>query len=77
MALNKLLIVVGLVLQWIGATLEVSMVLRPERQKTVGQGVIVDIREVLSKRERWVHGGALLLFLIGTVLQVFALFVGN
>jgi hypothetical protein len=76
MALNKCLIVVGLIMLWISATLEIWMALHPE-QKVVGEGIVIDFFEVLSKREKWLHGGALLLLLVGTLLQVLALFAAR
>lgn len=52
-------------------------VMYPERTKTVGEGVVVDIVEFVSKREKWTHGVVLLIFMVGTILQGVALLMGN
>jgi hypothetical protein len=77
MALNKCLVLVGLVMQGIAAALQAWIVLHPEQPKTVGEGVVIDIVEALSKREKWVHGGSLLFFVVGAALQVVSLFVSR
>jgi cellulose synthase/poly-beta-1,6-N-acetylglucosamine synthase-like glycosyltransferase len=75
MTMNESLIVTGLVLQCIAAALQTWNVLHPDQPKTVGHGVVIDVAEFVSERERWFHGGSFLFFVVGFVSQVVGLFV--
>jgi hypothetical protein len=76
MALDKCLVLVGLVMQCVAAALQAWSVLRPEPTKTVGEGnVVIDVTDFVSQREKRLNVAAFLLFFVGVILQVVSLFI--